>query len=93
MGASNGNGKHPPAQELSKEHEELFGEALSDTQDLVDTIEESGKPPTREFALALTKLEEAEMWLQRGFDKLGYDEEVDEDDEDEAESDEGQDKS
>jgi hypothetical protein len=65
--------------ELSEEQEQLFGDTIATLEELGDEIKKAGVP-IREFALGLTKLEEAEMWFQRGFEALGLDE--DEDDED-----------
>ena len=61
MGAKKDNGpKEPKEITLTKEQEELFGEALVTIRSIVDDIRESGTP-IREFALGFTKLEEAEL--------------------------------
>lgn len=74
--------------ELTEEQQELFEDALGTLRGLVDDIAAKGAP-IREWALGLTKIEEAEMWIERGFDLLGIEpdlgDENDEDDEDETE--------
>ena len=89
MGANDKN--EPKEVTLTKEQEEIFGDALVTIRSIVDDIRAAGTP-IREFALGFTKLEEAEMWLDRGFDSLGMevsDPDDPDDDEDDDESDEG----
>jgi hypothetical protein len=72
--------------------------------DMVDNFQELAERlkerlPGREFSLARTRIEEAEMWLLRGFETAGYDEVPmpegvrglykEEDEEDEGDDDEG----
>ena len=77
---------------FTEEQDKLYGEALATLQDLVEDIQKSG-PPIREFAIAVTKMEEAEMWLQRGYENLGLDddEDPDEGDDDDEDPDEDED--
>lgn len=81
-------GKQVREVSLTEEQEQLFGDTIATLEDLGHDIKQIGTP-TREFALGLTKLEEAEMWFARGFDALGLvsdeDDEDDEPDEDEEE--------
>lgn len=91
MGAN--DKKKPVKIELTEEQQVLFAEALGTIQQLVDDIGDVGAP-IREWALGLTKLEEAEMWIDRGFAMLGIEPQIpgDEDDE-ESEDDESDDES
>jgi hypothetical protein len=88
MGADTKQKKNP----LNKKQEKLLQEIHQAVQDMVDELHEN-PPPTREFALMLTKLEEAEMWGQRGFEILGYapDEDEGEEGEEGEEAEEGDD--
>lgn len=74
---------------LNKAEEKLYSEAIDLVSELVDDLKaELAKKralPCREFSLAYTKLEEAEMWLMRGFDALGYHDEEEGDEEEEEE--------
>ena len=54
---------------LTIKEAEIMDKVLHDVEEAQLTMMEfNGRPPSREFALALTKLEEAEMWIARGFD-------------------------
>lgn len=98
MGAKKKTGKDekkPQVIELTEEQKALFAEALGTIQSLVDDIQQIGTP-IREWALGFTKLEEAEMWIDRGFAMLGIelnldDEEGEEDEDDGDEPDEDED--
>lgn len=75
---------------LPKKVEDAVFDVLHNTSESLALLEEIGKMPSRELAIVMTKLEEAEMWLHNGLTKLGYDENPDEDegdDEDDAEDD------
>lgn len=75
------------AKKLTEEEETLLGEVHGSISSLVDELEVF-KFPSREFSIVFTKLEEAEMWMQRGFERFGY-EPIDADaEEDEGEEDE-----
>lgn len=79
---------------LTKQQEKALVSVMADINGLVDDMEElvaanGGRPISREFALVFTKLEEAEMWCERGFARLGYElDSVDDEEEDEAGDDE-----
>lgn len=73
--------------EMSEEQQSLYEDTLMTVRALVDDISASGTP-IREFALAFTKLEEAEMWLARGFDQLGIEPDLGEDEDESEEDDE-----
>lgn len=68
---------------VTEEQVAFYQECLDTVADLVDEAKKVGAP-IREFALALTKLEECEMWVDRGMESLGIppDDSDDEDDED-----------
>lgn len=55
---------------VDDDQKKLFSEALALTDELSDDISKVGTP-IREWALAHTKLEEAMMWLELGFVRLG----------------------
>lgn len=78
--------QEPKLVTLTKSQEEMWAYALKASVSLGDALADVGSP-IREFALGLTKLQEAEMWIERGFDMLGIDpfegDEEDEEDEDE----------
>lgn len=63
---------------LTKDQQSFLEDVLAHTADLANDLsvlfEETngGRPISREFAIVLTKLEEAEMWASRGFESLGY---------------------
>lgn len=76
---------------FTEEQEDAYRDALKTCQDLTDILKEVGAP-IRELALGITKLEEAEMWIERGFEELDLDP-YDGDDEDDEEDDEGDDDS
>ena len=65
---------------LTESQEEMWVYTLKTLVSLGDALEDVGSP-MREFALGLTKLQEAEMWIDRGFDMLGIDPHDDEGDE------------
>jgi len=91
MGAKKKTGKDekkPQVIELTEEQKALFAEALGTIQSLVDDIQQIGTP-IREWALGFTKLEEAEMWIDRGFAMLGIEPNLD--DEEGEEGEEGED--
>lgn len=75
---------------FTEDQEDAFAYALHKTRELTESLQEVGVP-TREFALGLTKLQEAEMWIDRGFELLDVDpygdDDEDEDDEDEDDDD------
>jgi len=48
----------------------LYEDTAASVEELVDDLKEAGSSPGREFAIALTKLEEAEMWMRRGLDQV-----------------------
>jgi len=73
--------KKEPLTEAQKTQLAECGEAIGDA---LDSIEAAGTV-SREFSLARTKLDEAEMWLARGFDELGYSIGPDEEPEDDPE--------
>jgi hypothetical protein len=77
---------------LTEDQELLWKDALHAMKSLGDALVDVGSP-IREFALGLTKLQEAEMWVERGFDMLDIDvyedKDDDEGDEDDDEDDEG----
>lgn len=82
---------------LSEKQKDLLAEAGTSIDDALGAMEEAGQV-SREFSLVRTKLEEAEMWMERGFEALGYeldpgDDEPDDDepggDEDDEPEDEG----
>lgn len=75
------------AKKLSEKEEALYGEVHGVISSLVDDLEDQ-KHPSREFALAYTKLEEAEMWMQRAFERLGYEPVEDDGDDEEDEGEE-----
>jgi len=81
---------------LTKSQQSILEDVLAQTGDVISDLAflfqetNGGRPLSREFAIVLTKLEEAEMWAARGFDALGYkltpvegDEGDDDDDDDE----------
>lgn len=71
-------------EKLTKKQEKVLGEMYSDLEAMIDDLEALG-PINREFSLFRTKLEEGEMWCERGFETMGYEPPSDEnDDEDEA---------
>lgn len=77
---------------MTDEQEALFTDVFHATTELVDSLkdeadENGGRLPCREFSLAFTKLEEAEMWLRRGFEEMEYEVPEPEDDEGEEEGD------
>ena len=76
--------------ELTEKQQQLFEDALGTLRGLVDDIVEEGAP-IREWALGLTKIEEAEMWIERGFDLLGIEPDIGDDDEDDDADGEGDD--
>jgi hypothetical protein len=65
---------------LSPKEADVMANVMSLIEQAQITMGEfGGRPPSREFALALTKLEEAEMWVERGFDvDEGNEEQIDE---------------
>jgi hypothetical protein len=65
-------------------------EALSAIEDMIADIEADKSPTSREFSIVRTKLEEAEMWLVRGFEVAGIDIGNIGDDEDDEGEDEGE---
>lgn len=92
MGAKkDGQGKNDKTEvEVSEEQLALYEDTLNLLRERVDEITSTGVP-IREFALALTKLEEAEMWIDRGFMLLGIEPALDDEEEegDEEETPEG----
>lgn len=70
---------------LTKKQEKVLGELYSDLEEMVEDLEALG-PVSREFSLVLTKLEEAELWCQRGFEVKGYEPAPEEEEEDEPEN-------
>lgn len=44
-------------------------ETLGFIDEAIISMSEFDKPPTREAAIAITKLEEAQMWIDRGLDR------------------------
>lgn len=82
---------------MTEEQEALFVDAYQATAELVDALKDEadangGRLPCREFSIVLTKLEEAELWLRRGFEEMEYevprlDVEDEEDAEEEADPD------
>jgi hypothetical protein len=76
------------ANELTKKQEKVLSEVHQSIQDLVEDLEDLG-PVSREFSLVLTKLEESEMWCQRGFEVKGYEPEDDVDGDDGDDDDDG----
>jgi len=81
-------GANTKAVKLTSKAEKLFQEVVQAVQDMVDELHATPSP-TREFALMLTKLEEAEMWGQRAFETLGYESEDGDEGEDGDESEDG----
>jgi hypothetical protein len=81
------------ADKLTKKQEKILGEMYPELEAMIDDLQALG-PVSREFSLVLTKLEEAEMWCERGFEAMGYeppsDEEEDEDEEETEEEEESQ---
>lgn len=73
--------------ELTPKQQRLFEESLATLRSLVDDLH-SIQIPIREWALALTRMEEAEMWVNRGFEVLGIEEDEDDEDEDDDSEDE-----
>jgi hypothetical protein len=95
MGA-NKDKKRPPRKRKAKPAEPLTDaqkEALSEVGGAInDALVAMGDQPiSREFSIVRTKLEEAEMWLDRGFEELGYDLDVEEDDEEDDDEEPGDD--
>lgn len=82
------------ANPMTEDQEDLFTNIFHDTVNLVEALKDEadankGRLPCREFSIVLTKLEEAEMWLRRGFEEMEY--EVPEPDEGDDEDDDGDD--
>jgi hypothetical protein len=75
------------ADKMTAKQEKVLSETYSIIQDIIENLEELG-PVSREFAIVLTKLEEAEMWCQRGFEVKGYEPEVEDDEEEDDEEEE-----
>jgi hypothetical protein len=77
---------------LNKETEQALLNAYHHISAAIDELEAAGRV-SREMSIVLTKVEEAEMWAERGFAELGYDLESIEDDGDDEddEDDEGDD--
>ena len=77
--------KNKKAEEnLSDKDRHMIATCADLVEDALEAIK-SIQAKTRDFALVRTKLEEAEMWLDRGFENLGYSfitDEEDEEDED-----------
>lgn len=69
-----------PKEPLTAEQKEMLVESGNALDDALDAITAAGTI-SRQFSLARTRLEEAEMWLERGFEEMGYalDEDSDED--------------
>lgn len=81
--------KQPPAPPpLTDEEIDLLDSshaAISDAVDLMSTLlEKKGRLPNRAFSVALTYLETAEMWMDRGFEEAGLVQDEDEDEDDEG---------
>lgn len=62
---------------MTKKQEVLFVDVYRTTAELVDAMKDEadahgGRLPCREFSIVLTKLEEAELWLRRGFEEMEY---------------------
>jgi len=60
-----------PKEPLTAEQKEMLVEAGNALDDALDAIAAAGTI-SRQFSLARTRLEEAEMWLERGFEEMGY---------------------
>ena len=72
---------------LTKKQEKVLGEFYSDLEEMIEDLEDLGAV-SREFSLVLTKLQEARMWCEQGFEVKGYEpEEAD----DEGDGDDGDD--
>jgi ribosome assembly protein YihI (activator of Der GTPase) len=80
-----------PKEPLTAEQKGMLVETGNALDDAIDAITAAGTI-SRQFSLARTRLEEAEMWLERGFEEMGYALDDDEDDED-ADADADADKS
>ncbi|RLB42434.1 MAG: hypothetical protein DRH30_04890 [Deltaproteobacteria bacterium] len=76
------------ADKLTKKQERGLSEAMAIIQDVVDDLDNLGTV-SREFSIALTKLEESEMWIHRGFEKFGYEPEEEDPDAEDGDEDEG----
>lgn len=83
--------KRGPKEPLTSKQKEHLLEAGNAIDDGLVSMVEAGQI-SREFSLARTRLEEAEMWLERGFEAMGYDLGGDDEEEAEDEDDEGDDK-
>jgi hypothetical protein len=77
-----------PKEPLTAEQKEMLIEAGNALDDALDAIAAAGTI-SRQFSLARTRLEEAEMWLERGFEEMGYALDDEDDDEEPEEPDEG----
>lgn len=85
MGAK--DDKKKTAEPLSKEElESLLGVGVS-VNTAIAKLDDS-EIETRELAIVLTKLEEAEMWLDRAFEEMGYEPADEEETEEEGEPEE-----
>jgi hypothetical protein len=85
-----------PEPKMDQEVAVELGWAYETTAQVVDAIKDleeqlKGRLPGREFSIALTKLEEAEMWLARGFETAGFEEIPVPEEEEEEEGDEDED--
>ena len=74
---------------LTKKQEKVLSEMYSDLEAMVDDLEALG-PINREFSIFRTKLEEGEMWCERGFETMGY-EPAEDDDDDGEDGEDGED--
>lgn len=60
---------------LTKKQEAAIGQLAKNITDALEAAEEIGDIPEeadREFGIVYQKLEEAEMWLDRGLENLGF---------------------
>lgn len=57
--------------ELTEKQQKAIGAAGALIEEALENIEGAGVL-TREFALVITKLEEADMWYDRALDAIGY---------------------
>lgn len=80
---------------LSEDQEKFFTELQFEVDSLVEELrsemeKSKGRLPCREFSIVMTKLEEAQMWTERGWMSLGYEvpELPEDEDEDDADADE-----
>ena len=65
--------KKTPAKpkELSEEQKENLVYILGQVGDAVDRLKEFGQLPNRELSLALTNIQQGEMWMLAGLDEAG----------------------